>query len=93
MPRGLPSYIQPAALKIPEESVFGIPLSLKSLAESELVSAEGKVEALKDYYTPNETFTKHDSLGEFLESFLGKEIVQNQIAPVISGVYSGSSMT
>lgn len=82
-------YTTDGLKKIPEESVFGIPLSLKSLAESELVSAEGKVEALKDYYTPNETFTKHDSLGEFLECFLGKEIVQNQIAPVISGVYSG----
>lgn len=82
-------YTSEGLKKIPDESVFGIPLSLKSLAESELLSAEGKVEALKDYYTPNETFTKQDSLGEFLEAFLGKEIVQNQIAPVISGVYSG----
>lgn len=82
-------YTTAGLKRIPDESVFGIPLSLKSLAESELVSAEGKVEALKDYYTPNETFTKDDSLGEFLEAFLGKEIVQNQIAPVISGVYSG----
>lgn len=83
-------YTHEGLKKIPEESVFGIPLSLQSLAESELVSAEGKVEALKDYYTPNESFTKHDSLGHFLEAFLGKEMVQKQIAPVISGVYSGA---
>lgn len=82
-------YTQEGLKKIPDESVFGIPLSLQALAESELVSAAGKVEALKDYYTPNDTFTKDDSLGEFLEAFLGKEIVQKQIAPVISGVYSG----
>ncbi|OMF83551.1 protoporphyrinogen oxidase [Paenibacillus glucanolyticus] len=82
-------YTSEGLKKIPDESVFGIPLSLRSLAESELVSAEGKVVALKDYYTPNETFTRDDSLGEFLEAFLGKEIVQKQIAPVISGVYSG----
>jgi len=82
-------YTNKGLKKIPEESVFGIPLSLKSLAESELVSAEGKVEALKDYYVPNETFGKDDSLGKFLEAFLGKELVRNQIAPVISGVYSG----
>lgn len=74
---------------IPEEAVFGIPLSLQALAESELVSAEGKVEALKDFYTTNETFTKDDSIGLFLEAFLGKEIVEKQIAPVLSGVYSG----
>ena len=74
---------------IPKESVFGIPASLESLAKSTLVSAEGKVEALKDFYTKNETFTKDDSIGEFLEYFFGKELVENQIAPVLSGVYSG----
>lgn len=74
---------------IPEDAVFGIPLSLESLAKSELISAEGKVEALKDFYTTNETFTINDSVGLFLEAFLGKEIVEKQIAPVLSGVYSG----
>lgn len=74
---------------IPEDSMFGIPMSLESLAKTELISADGKVEALKDFYTKNETFTKDDSVGSFLESFLGKELVENQIAPVLSGVYSG----
>lgn len=75
---------------IPEDTLFGIPLSLESLAKSELISAEGKVEALKDFYTPNERFTKDDSVGEFLTAFLGEELVERQIAPVLSGVYSGS---
>lgn len=75
--------------KIPEDALFGIPMSLESLANTELVSAQGKVEALKDFYTKNETFTKNDSIGLFLESFLGKELVQKQISPVLSGVYSG----
>ncbi|WP_054955327.1 protoporphyrinogen oxidase [Paenibacillus dakarensis] len=82
-------YTEDGLKRIPADAVFGIPVDLKSLAESELVSAEGKVEALKDFYTPNETFEKHDSLGMFLETFLGRELVQKQIAPVISGVYSG----
>lgn len=75
---------------IPEEAVFGIPIGLESLAKSELVSAEGKVEALKDVYTPNESYTAADSVGDFLEAFLGEELVRKQIAPVLSGVYSGS---
>ncbi|MFB5676659.1 protoporphyrinogen oxidase [Paenibacillus terreus] len=75
--------------KIPADAVFGIPVNLQALAESELISAEGKVAALKDYYTPNETFTENDSLGAFLEHFLGEELVRKQISPVISGVYSG----
>ncbi|WP_160723342.1 protoporphyrinogen oxidase [Bacillus sp. USDA818B3_A] len=74
---------------IPEDAVFGIPASIESLAKSTLVSAEGKVAALKDFYTKNETFTKNDSIGSFLEHFLGTELVEKQIAPVLSGVYSG----
>lgn len=75
--------------QIPADAVFGIPTSIESLAKSELVSAEGKVRALKDLYTKNETFTENDSVGAFLECFFGKELVEKQIAPVLSGVYSG----
>jgi protoporphyrinogen/coproporphyrinogen III oxidase len=74
---------------IPTDSVFGIPASIESLAKSTLVTAEGKVAALKDLYTTNETFSKNDSIGSFLEYFFGKELVEKQIAPVLSGVYSG----
>lgn len=82
-------YTEGELKKIPEDAVFGIPLSIESLATSELISAEGKVEALKDLYTPLDTFTKDDSIGLFLEACLGREIVEKQIAPVLSGVYSG----
>lgn len=75
---------------IPADAVFGIPASVESLAKSTLVSAEGKVEALKDFYIRNNTFTKNDSIGKFLEHFFGKELVEKQIAPVLSGVYSGN---
>lgn len=74
---------------IPDDTVFGIPMSKEALFSSELISEEGKNEALKDFTTENTTFTKDSSIGLFLESFLGKEIVENQIAPVLSGVYSG----
>lgn len=83
-------YTEGELKPIPADSVFGIPASIESLVKSTLVSAEGKVEALKDFYTKNETFSKHDSIGEFLEHFLGKELVEKQIAPVLSGVYSGN---
>ncbi|MGE7696113.1 protoporphyrinogen oxidase [Lysinibacillus sp. NPDC094177] len=74
---------------IPADSTFGIPMSLQSLEESTLVSEEGKKEALKDLTMPNEGFTKESSIGEFLTYYLGEELVQNQIAPVLAGVYSG----
>lgn len=74
---------------IPADSTFGIPMSLQSLEESTLVSEQGKKEALKDLTMPNEGFTKESSIGEFLTYYLGEELVQNQIAPVLAGVYSG----
>lgn len=82
-------YTEGKLKQIPKDSVFGIPLSIESLAKTDLVSAEGKVEALKDLYIPNDKFTKDDSVGDFLEAFLGKELVEKQISPVLSGVYSG----
>jgi oxygen-dependent protoporphyrinogen oxidase len=82
-------YAEGELKQIPTDAVFGIPASVEALAKSTLVSAEGKVEALKDLYAKNETFTKNDSVGAFLEHFLGKELVEKQIAPVLSGVYSG----
>ncbi|MEC0092015.1 protoporphyrinogen oxidase [Paenibacillus macquariensis] len=83
-------YTEGKLKQIPKDSVFGIPLTIESLANSELISAEGKVEALKDFYTPNDKFTKDDSVGDFLEAFFGKELVEKQISPVLSGVYSGN---
>lgn len=74
---------------IPADTVFGIPTSEESLESSTLISDEGKKEALKDFDLPNESFTKESSIGSFLEYFLGKELVEKQIAPVLSGVYSG----
>jgi oxygen-dependent protoporphyrinogen oxidase len=75
---------------IPADTVFGIPMDEKALFSSTLVSEEGKQAALRDFKTKNENFTRDSSIGEFLEAFLGKELVDNQIAPVLSGVYSGN---
>ena len=83
-------YVEGELKQIPPDAVFGIPASIESLATSPLVSAEGKVAALKDYYVHDRKFTKTDSIGVFLEYYLGKELVEKQIAPVLSGVYSGN---
>jgi protoporphyrinogen/coproporphyrinogen III oxidase len=83
-------YTDTGLKQIPTDSVFGIPLTIESLAKSTLLTDEGKVEALKDLYTKNNGFTKADSIGDFLEYCFGKELVEKQIAPVLSGVYSGS---
>ncbi|WP_046174217.1 protoporphyrinogen oxidase [Domibacillus indicus] len=75
--------------KIPEETVFGIPTSTESLQESTLLSEKGKQEALADFEKTDNPFGPDDSVGDFLTYYLGPEIVEKQIAPVLSGVYSG----
>lgn len=75
---------------IPKDTVFGIPMDREALFSSTLVSQQGKERAMQDFETVNDRFTKDSSIGEFLEAFLGKELVDRQIAPVLSGVYSGS---
>lgn len=74
---------------IPADSVFGIPTSIDSLNSSTLISEKGKQDALNDFDLAENPFTKDSSIGEFLEYYLGKELVEKQIAPVLSGVYSG----
>lgn len=74
---------------IPAGSTFGIPMNMESLQASTLISEEGKQRVLMDAEIPNDRFTKESSIGHFLEYFLGKEIVEKQIAPVLAGVYSG----
>lgn len=75
---------------IPLNSTFGIPMSVESLMQSTLISETGKERALQDLTMPNTTFTKDDSIGHFLTSCFGEELVTKQIAPVLSGVYSGN---
>ncbi|OES46621.1 protoporphyrinogen oxidase [Domibacillus iocasae] len=75
--------------KIPEETVFGIPTSVESLNESTIISDQAKQEALNDFEKTDNPFGPDDSVGDFLTYYLGREIVEKQIAPVLSGVYSG----
>ncbi|MDX6152184.1 protoporphyrinogen oxidase [Marinococcus sp. PL1-022] len=82
-------YVKDQLYPLPKDAVFGIPSGPVSLLKSPLISWKGKAQALGDYVKRNKNFTKESSVGEFLESFLGRELVKNQIAPVLSGVYSG----
>jgi len=86
------SYIhtQNSLLEIPKDSIFGIPMTIEALFTSQLISQKGKLVALKDLLRGSIPFTKESSIGEFLEYYLGKEIVEKQIAPVLAGVYSGN---
>lgn len=75
--------------KIPEDTIFGIPTSVDSLFSSTLISEKGKQEAMLDFKKTENPFTIDSSVGSFLTYFLGEEIVEKQISPILSGVYSG----
>ncbi|OKL35635.1 protoporphyrinogen oxidase [Domibacillus mangrovi] len=75
--------------KVPEDTIFGIPTSVDSLFSSTLISEKGKQEAMLDFEKTENPFTIDSSVGSFLTYFLGEEIVEKQISPILSGVYSG----
>ena len=72
---------------IPLDSVFGIPTSLESLAKSTLISAEGKVEKLKDYYTKMKHSQKKIQLVNFLNIFLEKNWWKKKLLLFFSRLY------
>ncbi|WAA12730.1 protoporphyrinogen oxidase [Fervidibacillus halotolerans] len=82
-------YTNGQLVEIPKDSVFGIPITIESLAKSQLISDRGKVAALKDLYVEDNPFTEQDSIGDFLEYYFGEELVKKQVSPVLSGVFSG----
>lgn len=74
---------------IPSGFVMGIPTKLKSLLKTQLISFPGKVRASLDLILPRGSISEDESLGEFLERRLGKEVVTQIAEPLLSGIYAG----
>lgn len=92
--------------RIPAGLVLGIPTKLGPFMKSGLISPLGKLRALCDFVIPNrliadehcadagfaagESFAD-ESLGEFLERRLGKEVRRYMADPLLAGIYAGDT--
>jgi oxygen-dependent protoporphyrinogen oxidase len=71
-------------------TLMGIPVDLKALAESGVISKPGLARAAMDAVLPASSLDGRDaSIGALVEERFGKEIVDRLVEPLLGGVYAG----
>ncbi|MFC5703806.1 protoporphyrinogen oxidase [Cohnella faecalis] len=68
---------------------LGIPADLGGLARTGLLSPEGKQRALAELRLPVDPIDDDVSVGEFLESRFGREMVERLCEPLLAGIHAG----
>ncbi|WP_042149118.1 protoporphyrinogen oxidase [Paucisalibacillus sp. EB02] len=74
---------------MPKGAFMGIPMEIDPFLRSELVSSSGKERALLDLEMGKGEEMVDQSLGSFMRRRFGDELVDNEIEPLLSGIYSG----
>ncbi|AOV09255.1 protoporphyrinogen oxidase [Sporosarcina ureilytica] len=74
---------------IPGGSIMGIPTEIGPFLTTNLFSLAGKLRAAGDLVLPRKSVEGDQSLGAFFRRRLGREVVENLIEPLLSGVYAG----
>ncbi|MEX2104589.1 MAG: protoporphyrinogen oxidase, partial [Bacilli bacterium] len=76
---------------IPPGFVYGIPTEWKSFIKTGIISTKGKLRAALDLILPDRSSFHDESLGVFFERRFGRELTENVIEPLISGIYAGDT--
>jgi oxygen-dependent protoporphyrinogen oxidase len=77
-------------LLVMPRTMMGIPVDLKTLAESRVISKAGLARAAMDSVLPASSLDGHDaSIGGLVEERFGKEVVDRLVEPLLGGVYAG----
>jgi oxygen-dependent protoporphyrinogen oxidase len=74
---------------IPPRTLLGIPSSLSSLRD--LLTAGERARAAMDYVLPAPWPSDDVAVGEYVESRLGRAVVDRLVDPLLGGVYAGSA--
>ncbi|WP_370455153.1 protoporphyrinogen oxidase [Planomicrobium sp. CPCC 101079] len=74
---------------IPDGTVMGVPTNFGAFLTSDLFSWSGKVRAVGDLVLPKGRAAGDQSLGKFMRRRFGKEMVENLLEPLLSGVNGG----
>lgn len=75
--------------KMPKGAFMGVPKQIGPFLRSSLVSPIGKARALIDLVKSKGEEQTDQSLGGFMRRRFGNELVENEIEPLLSGIYSG----
>jgi oxygen-dependent protoporphyrinogen oxidase len=74
---------------LPTGTVLGVPADLGALARSEVLSAAGLARVPLDLVQPGAPVTEDVSVGAYVASRLGREVVERLVDPLLGGVYAG----
>ncbi|WP_239617570.1 protoporphyrinogen oxidase [Cohnella mopanensis] len=74
---------------MPEGLTLGIPSDQEKFMRTDLVSEEGKLRALEDLEIPAGDVTADETVGDFLERRMGKEMVERIFEPLLAGIHAG----
>lgn len=89
-----PSVISPSLViggdlvPMPTGTVLGVPTDLAALARSGVLSAQGLARIPLDYVMAATPLGEDVSLGDYVGSRLGAEVVDRLVAPLLMGVYA-----
>lgn len=74
---------------LPAGLITGIPTDLRTLAASGIISIPGLIRMPLDHWLPHTPIDGDISVGDFVTTRLGREIVERLVEPMLAGVYAG----
>ena len=74
---------------LPTGLISGIPTDLRALAASDILSVPGLLRIPLDYVLPETTLRGDISIGDFVATRMGREVVDRLVEPMLGGVYAG----
>lgn len=74
---------------LPEGLTGLVPIRLKPLAHSSLLSPYGKARLALDYLLPAKRGDDDESLATFVSRRLGREVYERLVEPLMAGIYAG----
>ncbi|RED65580.1 protoporphyrinogen oxidase [Cohnella lupini] len=76
-------------LPMPQGMTLGIPTDKDKFMKTALVSEEGKLRAFEDLNIPAGEFSGDETVGDFLERRMGREMVERIFEPLLAGIHAG----
>lgn len=77
--------------RMPKGLVLGIPTQWQPFLRSGILSPSGKLRAMMDLVIPSRKNSTDESLGQFLERRLGREVLERLVEPLLAGIYAGDT--
>ncbi len=75
--------------RLPEPHVLGVPLKVRSLSRSGLVSPAGIARAALDVALPRRAIAADPSVAEVVGGRLGAEVLDRLVEPLVGGIHAG----